>query len=249
MDLPQGRQGKFRPDRLPYLIADRSAAQFHRCLIAISDGLQEPLAGERITAQRERTQRRVRRQANLYPPKFDAHQVPAAHCCRAPGVPPGLPGEPVHRICHDGPSAAVIPHGQRVPGRGDPDVHRDVQGCFTCCCCHGLPVLPSSLCSNLRGGSPPNSTPTSGTSPARPSTSLPRPWPSRHTPRRPPARPVRKPDPRLHRDPGEAVLGREVLEIELFHRQPNRAGTPRVLRLQLARLFRSHTTTLEHIFE
>ena len=56
-DLPQGRQGKFGPDGRPYLIADRLALGVHRCLIAISDGLQEPLAGERITAQRKRTQR------------------------------------------------------------------------------------------------------------------------------------------------------------------------------------------------
>jgi hypothetical protein len=40
-----------------------------------------------------------------------------------------------------------------------------------------------------------------------------------------------------------------VLEIELVHGEPNRAGAPRILRLQLARLLRSPSTTLEDIFE
>ena len=35
---------------------------------------------------------------------------------------------------------------------------------------------------------------------------------------------VRKPDPRLHRDPGEPVFGREVLEVELF--PSAQSGTP-----------------------
>lgn len=62
-----GKAGKFRADGLPYLISDRLPVEFHRCLIAIGDGLQEPLAGERITAQPERTQRGGRRRANLDP--------------------------------------------------------------------------------------------------------------------------------------------------------------------------------------
>ncbi|MFB9406486.1 hypothetical protein [Pseudarthrobacter polychromogenes] len=49
-------------------------------------------------------------------------------------------------------------------------------------------------------------------------------------------RAVREPDPHLDRDSGKAILGREVLKIELFRPQPDRTGTPHVLPLQFGGL-------------
>jgi hypothetical protein len=151
-DLLQGRQREFCPYPFPYLSADRLAVQCHRGLAGVADVFQEPPGGERVPAQREGPQRGVRPEADLDPPVFDAHQVAAADRRRAPGFPPGVPGEPVHRIGRDGPDPALVPDGQGSAGRGEPDVHGDVQGCFIRCCCHGLRVLPGSCSSFLRGG-------------------------------------------------------------------------------------------------
>lgn len=171
-DLPQGRQGKFRPDGTLYLIADRFVAEFHRCLKAINDGLQEPLAGERITAQRERTQCGVRRPANLDPPVFDAHTSPA------PTAAVRLVSHHASRVNHcTGSAITAQMRPLYLTARGCPaGVNRTsmgaLKGCFTCCCCHGWSALPNSCSAFLPGGLPPSFTPTSGRSPARRSTSL-----------------------------------------------------------------------------
>jgi hypothetical protein len=64
-DLPHGRQREFSPDPVPHLIADRLPV--HRGLAALGDGLQEPLARERVTAQREGTQGGVGSEADYLP--------------------------------------------------------------------------------------------------------------------------------------------------------------------------------------
>ena len=56
-------------------------------------------------------------ETDLHPPVFDAHQVAAADGRVAPGVPPGVPGEPVHRIGGHGPDPALMPDGQGSAGR------------------------------------------------------------------------------------------------------------------------------------
>ena len=61
--------------------------------------------------------------ADLNPPVFDADQVAAADGCRAAGVPPGVPSEPVLgiRVGIDKPDPSVVPDGQGFACRVESD--------------------------------------------------------------------------------------------------------------------------------
>ena len=150
VDLRQARQRELGPDRVPGLIADRwlEGSPLPSSLMLSRSHWVE--SGSRRSVKVRRAESRS--ETDLDPPVFDAHQVAAADGRGAPGVPPGVPGEPVHRVGGHGPDAALVPDGQGSAGRGEPDVHGNVQGCFIRYCCHGLRVLPSSWSSFLPGG-------------------------------------------------------------------------------------------------
>ena len=76
MDLSHGRQREFGPDPVPHLITDRLPV--HRGLVAVGDGLQDPLARERVASQRESTQRRVGSEADLDAPFANVARDPVS---------------------------------------------------------------------------------------------------------------------------------------------------------------------------
>jgi hypothetical protein len=139
-------------------------------------------------------------------PVLDVDDVPDLDRGCAAGVPSGVPGEPVHRFGRDRLHPPVVPDRQRGAGGGEAHLHRDVEGSFTYCCCHGWSALPDFSCSSHPGGSLPSSTSRSGKSPDCPAMSLRLLSLSTRIPRRPPARRSSEPDPRLHGGPGEPVL-------------------------------------------